>query len=211
MSKVTPLISHRMVSRAALCSSLFLALATAGRADIGPVPETSPPYSAADYTSYETPGTVSFHATFFIEGDRLHLGYPRVRLWAFPDSAYTRWFVTRYAYCLEEAAHCKTPNLPTELAKLVRTTSTDKDGKFHFINMNPGKYVIFGQKFFSGSEQVQTSSPENVFTDQGAFTIDRPSEYTLARSTVETYAAVATLTPTSIYVPVFRSLSVVVR
>jgi hypothetical protein len=51
---------YRIVYRAALCLSLFLALATVGRADIGPVSETSPPYSTADYTSYETPGTVSF-------------------------------------------------------------------------------------------------------------------------------------------------------
>jgi hypothetical protein len=211
MSKVTPLISHRMVSRAALCSSLFLALATVGRADIGPVPETSPPYSAADYVSYETPGTVSFHATFFVEGDSLHLGRPRVRLWAIPYSAYTEWFVKRYAYCTEKEAHCKKPNLPTELAKLVRTSFTDNEGKFRFVNMNPGKYVIFGQKFDSGSEKVESSSPENVFTDQGAFTIDRPYEWTMTTHSVLTYAAVATLTPTSIYVPRFRFLSALVQ
>jgi hypothetical protein len=67
MIPTTGLILYRIVSRAALCSSLFLAFATAGLADaeIGPVPETSPPYSAADYSSFETPGDVSFHAHFF--------------------------------------------------------------------------------------------------------------------------------------------------
>jgi hypothetical protein len=154
--------------------------------------------------------TCRFTLIFFREGDTQN-GVRGVRLWAFPDSAYTRWFVFRYAYCIEKAAHCRTPSLPTELVKIVRTTSTDNHGEFHFRNMNPGKYVIFGQIFSSGSEKIESSSPEDVFTDQGAFTIDRPFEYTMKTSSVETYAALATLTPTSVYVPPFQGLSVLVR
>jgi hypothetical protein len=44
--------------------------------------------------------------------------------------------------------------------------------------MNAGKYIIFGQDVHGGSETHETSQAETAFTDEGAFVIERPSQYT---------------------------------